>query len=204
MGRYLRDDGGFLPRTFGELKDCYTGSKKECVVFQTKYNREGHSTTMSNQWIHGHWYEHEDQDQHHSDRPGAFRKIPCFHAVRYEPYVVLEWCPSRSATAIAANEGGGSATVPAAPFYDERFYGYGKNKIELVSHLRWSGYGFEVLPEGFLIHNPHPESRTKERWNDRKRNDLHSSMDRLYAKFTGELEAMYDHGHGIATELCDP
>ena len=28
----------------------------------------------------------------------SFRKISCFHTARYEPYVVLEWCPASSDT----------------------------------------------------------------------------------------------------------
>ena len=35
---------------------------------------------------------------------------------------------------------------PPTPLYDERFTGYGKNKIEHVTHLRWAGWRFAVLP----------------------------------------------------------
>ena len=53
--------------------------------------------------------------------------IPCFRNARYEPYVVLP-------------------NLPSTPIYSEAFTGYGKNKIELVTHLRFAGFRFHVLP----------------------------------------------------------
>jgi hypothetical protein len=58
--------------------------------------------------------------------------IPCFQSIKYEPYIVLR----RSA---------------ALPLFDERFSGYGKNKIEFVQHLRFLDFSFVVLPELFLV-----------------------------------------------------
>ena len=54
------------------------------------------------------------------------RPIECFRSNRYEPYVVV--------------------SMAQMPLYDERFAGYGKNKIQHVSHLRRMGYLFAVLP----------------------------------------------------------
>ena len=48
------------------------------------------------------------------------RPIECFRSNRYEPYVVV--------------------SMAQMPLYDERFAGYGKNKIQHVSHLRRMGY----------------------------------------------------------------
>ena len=53
--------------------------------------------------------------------------IPCFQHARYEPYVVLP-------------------NLPTTPIYSEAFTGYGKNKIELVTHLRFAGFKFYALP----------------------------------------------------------
>lgn len=94
------------------------------------------------------------------------REIKCFRTNRYEPYVV----------------------VPAAtsPPYDERFTGYGKNKIQHVTHLRKLGFLFVVLPFHFLIHVPHPRSRDKKRWSSDY--DRHKYIDELYDKFTTELD----------------
>ena len=229
----LRKGGGkFLPRTLEELKECYFGGKeggtnknddknegKNCVVFQSEFNWDGHSTTRSGEWIHEHWYDDDDDDEDEENDNGnnknknsdndekAFRKIPCFHTARYEPYVVLEWCPRVAPAAVP-----GVQQQPIAPYYDERFYGYGKNKIELVSHLRRSGYEFRVLPKGFIIHNPHPESKTKETWNNNGSNgnngnhnsggDLHSTMDALYGTFMKELDKMYQDIHEGTVKLC--
>jgi hypothetical protein len=49
---------------------------------------------------------------------------------------------------------GQSAPERIVPYYDERFHGYGKNKIQHVAHLRVMGYQFAILPEGFIVHYP--------------------------------------------------
>ena len=43
------------------------------------------------------------------------------------------------------------------PLYDERFVGYGWNKVQWIEHLRQVGYRFYVFNDGFIIHCPHPE-----------------------------------------------
>jgi hypothetical protein len=58
---------------------------------------------------------------------------------KYEPFVVL----SRR----------------AAPYFDERFVGYGGNKIAYINQLAGAGFGFHVHPYGFAVHVPH--ARTK-------------------------------------------
>ncbi|KAL3925639.1 MAG: hypothetical protein SGILL_000267 [Bacillariaceae sp.] len=184
--KYLQQNSSFLPQHFDELRACYRS--EDCIVFQSDVNVEGHSTTRSHEWIQKKWY----------DQGKAFRSVPCFHTARYEPYVVLEWCPARSSTYSRDT----TDLLPTAPYYDERFHGYGKNKIELISHLRKSGYRFRVLPEGFIIHNPHPESSVKETWNDRDGSDLHRSMDTLYSKFLKELDLMYADVHNTTIKLC--
>ena len=57
---------------------------------------------------------------------GPLLSLP-LHFSRYEPYLVVR-------------------AGPPTPLYDERFTGYGKNKIEHVTHLRWAGWRFAVLP----------------------------------------------------------
>lgn len=53
------------------------------------------------------------------------------------------------------------------------------------------GYSFAVLPEGFLVHNPHTTSNTKKAWRDRKTYALRSKMDQLYPKFLKGLARKY-------------
>jgi len=200
MSKFLQENGAFLPRTFDELKECYESEEKDCVVFQSEYNWDGHSTTRSDRWIKKDWYEDNDSKTN-------FKRIPCFHTARYEPYVVIEWCPiiqQSSSNNNSNNNSENNPSRPISPYYDERFYGYGKNKIELVSHLRRSNVKFEVLPEGFLVHNPHPESSTKETWlNKDHTNDLHATMDALYVEFLHELDIQYKSVHEESIKLCE-
>ena len=49
--------------------------------------------------------------------------------------------------------------ISFAQFGLQGFYGYGKNKIEHISHLRYSGFEFYVLPRSFLCYFPHPHSK---------------------------------------------
>lgn len=58
---------------------------------------------------------------------------------KYEPYLVLK------------NTG-------QLPLYDERFTGYGMNKITHVTELFAAGYVFLVLPHVWLVHVPHKPS----------------------------------------------
>ena len=59
-------------------------------------------------------------------RAGDTRRVACITSDRYEPFVALRK----------------SARTP--PF-DERFVGYGKNKVQMLVHLRNAGFAFEVL-----------------------------------------------------------
>jgi hypothetical protein len=99
--------------------------------------------------------------------------------MRHERHVVIRWCPS-------------SSSKPEAPHCDEWFHGCGKNKIELISHLRsFMGHCFSVLPEGFIVHDPHPELQVKETWKDWEGSDLHATMDKLCPKFLKELDSKH-------------
>ena len=92
--------------------------------------------------------------------------LRCFRSSRYEPYVVVDHVES--------------------PAYDERFVGYGKNKIQHVAHLRYLGFTFAVLPSHFLIHVPHPRSDAKKKWSGNF--ETHSHVDNLFHTFITELE----------------
>ncbi|XP_034937616.1 LARGE xylosyl- and glucuronyltransferase 1-like isoform X2 [Chelonus insularis] len=46
----------------------------------------------------------------------------------------------------------------SAPMYDERFIGFGWNKVSYITHLTALGYKYIVLPNVFIIHRPHAPS----------------------------------------------
>jgi hypothetical protein len=202
----LLHNSSFLPQTFDELQMCVR--EQNCQVFQHDNNWPGHYSTRSHEWLERQWYETNDQEKAANDNAttaievGAqrsIRQVPCFRSLRYEPYVVLEWC----GTTNRPSSSNSTRRRPHAPYYDERFYGYGKNKIEHVQHLRLLGYRFMILPEGFITHNPHVDSRAKLDWNAH-RSSLHSDMDRLYPAFLRELlnhTSVQNHDRRIV-ELC--
>ena len=155
-------------------------------------NWEGHHTTESKKWLEKEWYESSSEGTERGEIR-TIRRIKCFDSLRYEPYVVIPWCPSSKS----------SNPRPLTPYYDERFYGYGKNKIQHISHLRFRGVPFFVVPQSFVVHHPHPESSVKQDWNDRKKNSLHQTMDQLYAGYIKELANEYSDVNDAVPQCGD-
>jgi hypothetical protein len=58
----------------------------------------------------------------------------------FEPYIVID---------------------KGVPQYDNRFVGYGWNKISHIMEVAASGYEFMVLHDAYIIHVPHPDTREK-------------------------------------------
>ena len=193
----LLQNSSFIPHDFAQLTTCL--KDEDCIVFQSNNNPAGHSSTRSGEWLQKKWYQEDDNDNNNNNKTKTkkLRTLDCFDTARYEPYVVLRWCPTDPRQPQQQRR-------PVAPYYDERFHGYGKNKIELVQHLRLMGYRFSVLPEGgFMVHSPHVESRVKQRWNAVEDSDLHGDMDRLYRDFLKELvDKYYDEIEKGIVELC--
>lgn len=86
---------------------------------------------------------------------------------RYEPYVIVP-------------------RLPSTPRYHERFNGYGKNKIEFVMHLRYTGFRFNVLPFAFVTHMQHAKSGLKEQW-ENSATHHRDAMDALFKEFVESL-----------------
>eukprot|EP00301_Raphidiophrys_heterophryoidea_P024471 c7958_g1_i1.p1 GENE.c7958_g1_i1~~c7958_g1_i1.p1 ORF type:complete len:458 (+),score=72.69 c7958_g1_i1:285-1658(+) len=94
--------------------------------------------------------------------------VVCFADNKYEPYVVVKNCPF-------------------TPQFDERFVGFGKNKIERISHLRRAGWKFSVVPTSFVIHHPHPRTEAELNWlrgTSTHRKEMDSLYDSLTEKWT--------------------
>lgn len=182
--QFVKGSSSYLPKSKDELQSCIVANN--CTVFQAKNNREGHYSTRSEKWLKGDAYEDAEITLSDGRKSKVLKRVRCFDSLRYEPYVVIRWCPSSAASSTSTEK-----AKPVAPYYDERFYGYGKNKIQMISHLRMMGYQFSVLPEGFIVHNPHTESKAKKVWNDVQDYKLHETMDALYPQFLQELLAKY-------------
>ncbi len=102
-------------------------------------NRGGHGTTKYSLWMQ-------------KTSPGLI-DIDCIKSKRYEPYVVVRYCA-----------GAGADSLP--PF-QERFNGYGKNKLAWMLHLLRVGYKLKQLDQDFVIHYPHEDSKARKEWNKR-------------------------------------
>eukprot|EP00890_Picochlorum_soloecismus_P001278 jgi/Picsp_1/2150/NSC_05615-R1_glycosyltransferase-like protein large1 len=87
---------------------------------------------------------------------------------KYEPFIVL----SRS----------------LAPWCDERFVGYGGNKISYINHLKGLGYGFYVHPYGYAIHVPHSRTRAADRFVAHKKSGQ-AEMENLRAEIEKEIDS---------------
>ena len=101
--------------------------------------------------------------------PGETRRVPCITSDRYEPFIALR-------------------KAEETPPFDERFSGYGKNKVQYAVHLRHAGYRFEVLGGGFVVHFPHMRSDAKHHW---LHSSAHAKVDQLFSKFGREMSRRY-------------
>ncbi len=119
-------------------------------------------------------------------------RVPCFDKVSWEPYLVLP------------------AAANATPAFDERFTGYGKNKVQWVQTLRGAGFHFWVLPRGYLLHFPHKMSSSGRKW-QANANDHRARMDSLFERQLAVqeqrarqlLEAEPQDGCAAVTPACD-
>jgi hypothetical protein len=130
------------------------------------------------------------------------RLIPCI-ADGYEPYVVVPWCPTVE-DAVAAE--GDDSWEPKSPYYDERFYSYGMNKVQHVKHLQAQGYQFGVIPAlGFLTHYPHKVSSLRKMYvrglKDPTEEGLATKMKKLFDQYKKELSREYKNTE-VRTSIC--
>jgi len=202
----LKQNSSFIPRSFEALRQCV--NETQCDVFHVKQHRGGHSSTRSEDWLERKWYERDD-GSNLSRRPHDIRRIRCLASTGYEPYVVVRWCPSNNMRKQSSSPSSNVATAkkptPMAPYFDERFHGYGLNKIQHVSHLRLSGYQFSILPEGFLCHSPHTLSKASKLFKSKKgdaASELRTSMMFLYRGFLNEVKSLNKDKQNFVLEKC--
>lgn len=77
--RYIKDDPTFIPSIFVDLKECVDA--KDCIVFQSNNNWEGHHTTNSKKWLKKEWY--ETASDKNESKVKKIRQIKCFDSLRY-------------------------------------------------------------------------------------------------------------------------
>ncbi len=133
-----------MPARFAALERCLDAA--DCAVFQADNNRDGHATTDTRAWL-----------SQAGER--EVRELPCFASNRCAPRA--RRAPQRTGRGRSREARSSLPSLlpfsryepylvvragPPTPLYDERFTGYGKNKIEHVTHLRWAGWRFAVLP----------------------------------------------------------
>ena len=63
--------------------------------------------------------------------------VTCFKGNTQEPYVVVK-------------------KTDFLPMFDERFVNYAYNKVQWLEHLRYRGYAYSILTDGFAVDVPHP------------------------------------------------
>lgn len=81
--------------------------------------------------------------------------------------------------------------------YDERFNGFGWNKVEHIMKLAALGYQFYVLPEAFLVHQFHPASYDISKHRESKK--YQACIRLLKQTFLFELKESHpDFGYGSA------
>lgn len=104
--------------------------------------------------------------------------VTCFKGNTQEPYVMVKKSES-------------------LPPFDERFVNYGYNKVQWLEHLRYRGYVFSILTNGFAVDVPHPlygyrmdvmhSSKLRKQFMEaREKKNLTLNLD-MYNKFRNEL-----------------
>ena len=72
--------------------------------------------------------------------------------------------------------------------YDERFMGYGYNKVSQITELKAQGYRFMVIPEAFIIHTPHPPTIDKKIWEYKS---FKMCINSIWEGFVSEIKKKY-------------
>ena len=109
-------------------------------------------------------------------------KIRCFVADMQEPYMILRHDKS-------------------TPLYNDKFYNYGYNKVQLFEHLRAAGFQFYLLNHAFAIDVPHPNSDFRNNYITNTASLL-SKMKRAFIHFLFKLDRQYSTDSRFP--ICNP
>ena len=78
------------------------------------------------------------------------------------------------------------------PSFDTRFTDYGFNRQEWIQHLRYAGYEFKVLQDGFCVEIQHPYSPFYSRFEssvEGRSSDAKYPNEELFLRFVNELKS---------------
>lgn len=142
-----------------QYKSTYPQNKVELLKM---LENETVSTFRYHEWTRG----HAPTNYEHWKQTGKPYKIKW--AADFEPYIVTQSNVSR---------------------YDERFLGFGWNKVSHIMKLNALGYEFVVLPAVFVIHMPHSPSSDIE--NFRKSKLYRDCVQVIKTEFQSELDKQY-------------
>ena len=91
--------------------------------------------------------------------------------------------------------------------YDRRFMGYGWNKVSQITELKAQGYQFIVVPDHFIVHMPHSNTKDKHIWT---MGVFKYCIDRIWKSFLIDLKKKYGrnclaekHSAGIVFKYID-
>ncbi len=76
--------------------------------------------------------------------------------------------------------------------YDQRFVGFGWNKVEFIAHLASLQFEFLVLPDVFIVHLPHAPSPDLQSFRDK--DEYKACLEILKNEFQQEI-----HAHDLPT-----
>ncbi|GJQ75251.1 hypothetical protein Trydic_g9850 [Trypoxylus dichotomus] len=83
--------------------------------------------------------------------------------------------------------------------FDERFIGFGWNKVSHIMELEAQGYEFIVLPDVFVVHKPHAPSNDITKF--RKLPTYRMCLQKLKEEFVAMLEEKYNTVYNNQTKL---
>ena len=170
--------GEGVPADFAELRQCV--GELECVVFKGRPMPNDQDPAAARmQAVPGQQLSTDYARWMRTE--GLPYRIPCFDKVSFEPYLIL---PTPGRERGEAHDAGGdgedtrrasdrhpneregitSAQQFDTPRFDDRYVGYGKNKVQWVQALRALGYTFWVVPRAFVTHVPHAVTKAGRQW----------------------------------------
>jgi len=175
-----------IPSTFAQVVACV--KLGACSTFDENFNL-AHGATGTDLWFRRDWYEERNCHESSSQRTvNDLKYVPCIGTPSYEPYLVLPWCASGDHSSRSNNNNNNAPLKRLVPYYDERFVGYGWNKIQFMRHLRHLGFLLWVLPAGFLMHVPHAPSAAHRNFTA---GGMRQTVRQVYNEFEKELEEIY-------------